>query len=254
MAITMKLGIRDVESHVSFLRHRARRVGLSRGTPLAIAAAALMFFRCFVGGNDITDPTGHEEPSDHEIRIALTNIGDGTGGVAVTFSAGTVTDQCPARLAPGESCIVDATHTSTISSASIAAQAGDLSIFAGFGGDCNGTVSECTISTMEQSVALEVEVTFDLGIARIDFAPDSLIVGVGAETSVMAEALADAEGTVLVEGAEFTWETSDPAVAGVTATGETGGTAIVSGVASGEAWIRVTARNGTDSLRVVVGG
>jgi hypothetical protein len=203
--------------------------------------------------DEINDPTGGTpEPVDHQVRVIVTNPGDGLGSVAVTFSAGTVTNNCPAVLAPGATCTVDANHTAEISSVSIAVQPGDFSIFEGFGRACSGTQSECTIPTVETTVTLHVDVVFNLRVARIDFTPDPLTVASGAQASVQAAASADAQGTVPVEAAVFTWETSNAGVA--TVQGGAAGAATVSGVASGAAWIRATARNTKDSVRVVVGG
>lgn len=212
--------------------------------------AVVFFSGCF--GHDFADPTGGvPEPVDHEVHVIATNAGDGAGRVVVTVPAGTV-KPCPALLGPGQTCTVEVTHTAAIPSATIVADPDDFSMFVRFSGDCGGTEPECTISMNEQSVTIILGVVFDLGVARIDFQPDPMTLAVGAEGSLVAAAFADADGNRPVPGATFTWESSDAGV--TTVRGEAGASATVSGVASGEAWIRATARNGTDSVRVVVGG
>jgi hypothetical protein len=202
----------------------------------------------------ISDPNGGggQEPVDHEASLVVTNVGDGVGSVAVRFAAGAVTDGCRNDLDPGESCTVAVEHTAAISSVSVSVEPGDFSTFGGFGDDCTGTTPQCTISWSETTINLSVDVAFDLGVARIDFQPDTVRIAAGADATLVAAAFADPAGTRPVAQAAFTWESSNAAIASVES--GTGGAATVSGRAAGVAWIRATARNGTDSVKVVVGG
>ena len=235
-------------------RERAARPGrVQRAQVVRAVLAVVSVSGCFVGTGDISDPTGGTpEPVDHKVNVVVTNAGDGAGAVAVTFPAGAVTNGCSDSLGPGETCTVQVTHTAAIPSASIQAQPDDFSMFVRFGGDCGGTQTQCTISIAETTVTVSVEVVFDLGVARIDFQPDPMVLAVGADGSLTAAAFADAEGDLPVAAATFTWQSSDQGIATVRA--EAGGSATVSGVATGEAWIRAAARNGRDSVKVVVGG
>ncbi len=69
--------------------------------------------------------------------------------------------------------------------------------------------------------------------------------------NLSAAAYADLTQTLEVEAAEFTWSSSDLAVASVT-TSNPSSAVTVSGVTPGQAWIRATARATTDSVLVVV--
>jgi hypothetical protein len=228
-----------------------RRIG-PRTYGSVLVAISVLVAGCF-GGEKISDPNGGgQEPVDHKARVVVTNAGDGAGEVTVTFPAGTVTNGCDDVLEAGDTCTVDAEHTAAIGSVSILAGPGDFSAFVRYGGDCSGTALSCTLGIAETTVAFAVEVVFDLRVARIDFNPDPMALAVGAEGSVTAAAFADPAGAVGVPEATFTWTSSNASVA--TVQGGTGGSATVTGVAAGQAWIRAAARNGRDSVRVVVGG
>lgn len=215
-----------------------------------LVTGALAAGACVDAGGDPV--TGTPEPEDFLVQLAITNPGDGSGTVVTDFSAGTVTDGCPAVIGPDVTCTRSAEHTSRIASISVEAEPEPDSDFAGYGGICSGTESECTISVpMETTVQLTVEASFLLNVRRIDIVPEGDTIAVGGDVSLSATAYADTEGTREVEQAEFTWSSSDPGVAAVSPTGP-GSTTNVSGIGAGEAWIRATARQKTDSVKVVV--
>lgn len=132
---------------------------------LIAGAAALLWTACIgrSGGQGILVP----EPESFEVRVTVTNPGNGSGTVAISFSAGEVSDECPV-LGPGESCTRTATHTSRITGVALDADPAPGSRFVTYAGACSASADdpECELDVPgETTVELNVDAVFDTEVS-----------------------------------------------------------------------------------------
>ena len=239
---------------------------MRRGRGSLTLATALFLGGCLVQSRaSVTDVVVGE----NLIEVVAENVGDGFGSLAITYLAPdnegvllpvnvTVVGPCP-LLGPGETCnpTIAQSLTTPITRVELEASSGPNSVFQGWtvGELCTGSETECLIDflpeTGSEETVFQVSMAFDLSVEEIVFTPASGTVMVGGDLDLSAAAYADQTQTVPVGAAQFTWASSNPSVATVTPTSP-GSAVTVSGVASGQAWIRATARAKTDSVLVVV--
>lgn len=220
---------------------------------VAALGSAVLVAGCL--GSEPSNPTGpNPEPQEFKVSLTITNTGDGHGTVDVGLSGGSVgSDSCTSILGPDESCTVLAEHTERIESMTVTAEPEPYSRFASYSRGCMDSDPVCTVVTpMEQSSSISVDLAYQLVVAVVEFSPDPVQVAPGGDLALSASAYSDEARSRPVEAAQFTWESSNESV--VTIAPQDAATAIVTGHQAGEAWIRATAREKTDSVQVVVGG
>lgn len=110
-------------------------------------------------------------------------------------------------------------------------------------------IGQATITVTSEGVSTQIPVTTQTGVASVQVFPPSGQVAVGQNLGVVAIAR-DGQGNIIPR--VVTWETSNPAIATVSSTGDS--TALVIGVASGQALITATTEGVSGSTTVFVVG
>lgn len=147
----------------------SRRSGPVRALGLSAVGGLLLL----VGAactNSIGGPINPgEEPEVWRAEVTITNLGDGSGDVDVSFSNGTVDQPC-GTLAPAGECVVDVEDGEPIDSLFLDAIPEATSTFEGWVGPCDNP--ECAIDLPEEDIVrFRLEVIFDQRIGSATVGP-----------------------------------------------------------------------------------